>query len=95
LYKPRKVFWHLGIQRAIKDCLFGNAQWSRLRGQGRTAPMQYYTSAEAERLNNAVQGRLFHVDSSAYEIGFDNGQIFTNRVWSSGVVAIRQVSSIV
>jgi hypothetical protein len=91
MYKPRKVFWHLGLGNAIRDRFFGDKMWSRLRGCGREAPLQYYSSKEAERLNAAVGGKLFKADNSAYDIGFDSGQVYINRNWSTGVIAIRRV----
>jgi hypothetical protein len=86
---PRKVFWYFGIESVIRDRMFGDKQWSSLRGKGRQEPLQYYTSSEAKRVNLAVGGQLFHVDNSAYELGLDWGQVFINKTHSTGVVAIR------
>ena len=46
-------------------------------------------SAEFERLRQVLEGALEDPDTSLYEIGFDNGQMYAFRDWSSGILGIR------
>jgi hypothetical protein len=89
VYVPRKVFWYLGTKNVIRNFMFGNKEWSSLRGQGREDPLQYYTSREAKRLDKAVAGMPSSLANSAYEMGGDWGQVFVNKSHSTGVIALR------
>lgn len=49
----------------------------------------YYGAADAHRINGLTNGMLFDKNNSAYEIGFDFGQIFAYKNHSSGLLMLR------
>lgn len=49
------------------------------------------TRRAAARINEVTQGQLNNKDNSAYELGFDFGQIFAFKQHSFGLVVMRCV----
>lgn len=94
LLVPRKVFWEIGVDEAIKS-MFGDPEWNSLRGRNRGgAPLDFYNSPEAKRLNGATGGALLHPDNSAYELGMDFFQCFDFKQHSVGLLGMRCVFSL-
>ena len=85
------MFWDLGIENIIRNKMFKNPAWTALRGtqRGLGDKACWYGADDAVSINQACGGMLFHPDNSAYEIGFDFGQIFTFKNHSSGMFCIR------
>ena len=76
--------------------MFGNVNWCLLRSTGRAEKDSsgYYGAADAKRIDRHLQSmgsdvRLSDQCNSIYELGFDFGQMFTFKVHSSGIMAIR------
>ena len=70
--------------------MFGDTVWRQLRGTGRQdRTNQYYQSADARRLNDAVGGALSEESTLAYDLGFDFGQMFQFKTHSCGIVTVR------
>ena len=93
-YKPKKRFWYFGLGNVIKDRMFSDPTWCRLRGTGRDdedQPYDYWHSPEFACLNTATGNLLTDPDKSAstYDLGIDWGQPFEFRQWSSGYIAVR------
>ncbi len=89
---PRKKFWYFGLARIIGDVLFGNSVWCRLRRTCMHQPQSghdFRSSPEFARLDSVVSQKAGHPDSGLYQVGFDFGQMFTFRAWSSGIISIR------
>jgi hypothetical protein len=88
---PAKVFWYLGMAGTIKDHLFADPKWCDMRATARQTPHDFYSSAEAKRLDKMLGEQLSSPDNSAYELGFDFGQCFAFRQYSVGVLGFRCV----
>ncbi|KAK9906510.1 hypothetical protein WJX75_003063 [Coccomyxa subellipsoidea] len=87
--RPRKVFYFFGVKESIKK-LFAKPEWCALRGTGRdTSAAGFYGSREAQRLHDETGGRFSAPSSSAYELGFDYGQIFNFKTHSTGIMVLR------
>ncbi|DBA94640.1 TPA: hypothetical protein ACH3X1_002212 [Trebouxia sp. C0004] len=89
---PRKKFWYFGLARIIGDVLFGNSVWCGLRRICMHQPQSghdFRSSPEFARLDSGVSQKAGHPDSGLYQVGFDFGQMFTFRAWSSGIISIR------
>ena len=71
--------------------LFKNPAWCEHRGRGRDTSdaSTWYGAEDAKRINNMTGGQLFEADNSAYELGFDFGQVFTFKTHSAGIMCIR------
>ena len=103
VYKPKKRFWYFGLGNVVRDRMFTDPVWCKLRGTARAAdsgevmppgmPKDFWHSPEFVRLNGATDHILTNPDKSAsvYDIGIDWGQPFHFRQWSSGYIALRHV----
>ncbi|KAK9918436.1 hypothetical protein WJX75_004081 [Coccomyxa subellipsoidea] len=94
VYKPRKRFWYFGLANILRDRMFSDPTWCRLRGTGRNDPEQqydYWHSPDFQRVNEATGAKLTAEGTSAsvYDVGVDWGQPFHFKQWSSGYVALR------
>ena len=94
-YKPKKRFWYFGLANVLRNRMFSDPTWCKLRGTGREEegqPYDFWHSEEAARLDEATDN-IFTDDKersvSTYDLGIDWGQPFTFRTWSSGYVALR------
>lgn len=38
VYKPQKRFWYFGLANVLRDRMFSDPTWCRLRGTGRNDP---------------------------------------------------------
>ena len=84
-----QVFYFFGVKESIKK-LFAKPEWCALRGTGRdTSAAGFYGSREAQRLHDETGGRFSAPSSSAYELGFDYGQIFNFKTHSTGIMVLR------
>lgn len=93
-YKPQKRFWYFGLANVLRDRMFSDPTWCRLRGTGRDDPDQpydYWHSPEFQRVNAASGGKLTEEGTSAsvYDLGIDWGQPFGWKQHSSGYIALR------
>ena len=88
-----QYFYDFGVENIINGKLFGNPAWCALRGKGREpgSAESYYGAADAHRIDSKCGGMLNDPSNSAYEIGFDFGQIFSFKNHSSGLLCIRSV----
>jgi hypothetical protein len=88
--RPYRAYYDFGVEQIIRK-LFNNPTWCSLRGKDRDTASneQYYGAADAQRINKQFKGMLFDKDNSAYELGFDFGQIFTFKNHSSGLLMMR------
>lgn len=85
---PQNKFHYLGLKNVIDGRMFSDPVWCKLRGQS-ADPYGFKTLAEFERLRQVLEGALEDPDTSLYEIGFDNAQMYAFRDWSSGILGIR------
>lgn len=86
---PRKVFWEIPLEQVLNG-FFGDPEWSGKRGQGRTNyALDFYSSEEADRLNEATGGAVFNPNNSVYEVGIDWFQCFDFKQHSVGIAGIR------
>ena len=104
VYKPKKRFWYFGLGDVVRDRMFTDPVWCKLRGTARPAdahdamppemPEDFWHSSEFQRLDDATGNILTDPAKSAsvYDIGIDWGQPFHFRQWSSGFIALRRVS---
>ena len=93
-YKPKKRFWYFGLANVLRNRMFSDPTWCKLRGTGREEEGQshdFWHSEEAIRLDEATDYILGNDQKSVstYDLGLDWGQPFTFRTWSSGYVALR------
>ena len=79
IFVPQKRFWYFGLQHTIKQVMFADPVWCKLRGTERNLPQSFYTSEEFARLKLATGGVAAHADTSVYDIGFDYGQVSASR----------------
>lgn len=84
---PVKVMYWLGLGAVIRDMLFTNPEFCKLRGTGREE--YFYTSAEAARLHQQAKVSLQDPDTSVYEVGLDWGNVFVNKSHSTGFIMVR------
>lgn len=85
---PRKRFWHLGLQRA-GQLWMADPAWCALRGTGRAAAEDVYTSKLAEDIDEATGGAALKEENSFYELFFDFAQPFSFKQYSMGIIAAR------
>ena len=76
MYKPRKRFWYFGLANVIRDRMFSDPTWCKIRGTGRDEEDQehdYWHSEEFTRLDNATGNILTDPNKSAstYDLGID------------------------
>jgi len=87
---PQKRYWDFGLEGVIRNRCFADHEWCKLRGTCRNEfTGDFYSSAEAQRIDRCTGGALSNPDNSAYELGFDFGQMFGSKVHSSGVLGLR------
>ena len=103
MYKPKKRFWYFGLASLVRDKMFTDPVWCKLRGTARPAdsgeamppdtPRDFWHSPEFERLDRVTNKVLTTPGTSAsvYDLGIDWGQPFHFRTWSTGYIAIRRV----
>ncbi len=90
---PQKVFWSFDIQDVIADEMFGDPEFCRLRGSGRSDGQDYYNSEECKRLYKQAFGTEWEQQwrnrtMSIYDIGLDWFEPF-NKAYSVGIVTLR------
>lgn len=90
---PRKRFWHVGLRRVLAQ-LFADRDFVALRGTGRDAAGDLYTSTLAQEIDQATlrgDGGSVLRDgaNSCYELCADAGQVFTFRSHSVTLIGIR------
>jgi hypothetical protein len=83
-------FYYFPVEEVIKK-MFKNPAWCEARGRGRdtTDDSNWYGASDAHRINQITGGQLFDPNNSAYELGFDYGQVFTFKTHSAGIMCIR------
>ena len=71
--------------------MFLNPDWAALRGKERRTDdvAHWYGASDARRINTVCRGQLYHLDNSAYDLGFDFGQVFVFKNHSAGILCIR------
>lgn len=84
---PRKVFYWFGLANVIRDHLFTDPSFCRLRASGRHE--YFYPSEESKRLHQTAGCSPSDHKVSAYEVGLDWGQVFVNKVHSCGFIMVR------
>ena len=86
------MFYYFGLENAVRK-LFTDQQFCELRGgdRGCDKPDDFYGAAYARRINDQTNGELFRRQNSAYDIGFDFGQIFAFKQHSTGLQCLRCV----
>jgi hypothetical protein len=84
---PRKVMYYFGVGAVIRDRMFTDPSFCKHRTTGRHE--YFYTSQEAERLAAASGCDLNSREVSCYEVGLDWGQMFNNKVHSTGFLMLR------
>lgn len=90
---PRKRFWYFGLKFVIGVLLFGNPVWCRLRRKRKaTNGHDYRSSPEFARLDAFLGGIASQPHSGSYHLGFDFGNMFSFRVWSTGVIVLRYMT---
>lgn len=90
---PRKRFWHVGLRRVLAQ-LFADGNFVALRGTGRDAVGDLYTSTLAQQIDEATVREdggsvLRDGANSCYELCADAGQVFTFRSHSVTLIGIR------
>jgi len=83
----RKVFYWLGLANVIRDRLFTDPGFCRLRGSSRSE--YFYPSEESRRLHQSAGCSPTDLKVSVYEVGLDWGQVFVNKVHSCGFIMVR------
>ena len=81
------MFYYFGLENALRH-LFADPEWRKVRAKDR-ASAGFYTSKYAEKLDAATDNQFSLPGNSAYEIGFDNGQLFNFSQHSTGLMTIR------
>ncbi len=84
-------YYDFGVVNVIRT-LFKDPLFCSLRGKGRDdSPDDLYGSDCAKDINTRSAGKFFQVSSSAYEIGYDGGQMFAFKIHSTGMAFLRWV----
>ena len=85
-----QVYFEFGLDRLIRDQLFTSPEFCSARATSRdTTEAGYYGCADAHRINEETQGKLFNTNNSIYELAIDWGQVYTFAKWSSGLLMAR------
>lgn len=72
--------------------MFMDPRFCTFRGTGRdNNPDDFYGSRYAQDINAKTSGEFFEPDSSAYDLGFDFGEVFSFKKYSCGMLFIRCV----
>lgn len=93
-----KWYVDFGLPAVVRDCLFTNPTYCKLRTAPPCAPSEstpapeggFWESKEARRLDEWFGNRLIgNPNLCCLELGFDNGQVFTFKKWSTGFIVVR------
>ena len=84
-------FYDFGVENVVRG-MFMDPRFCSFRGEGRdNNPDDFYGSRYAQQINANTHGEFFEPDSSAYDLGFDFGEVFSFKKYSCGMLFIRCV----
>lgn len=85
---PRKVMHWFGLGNVIRDRLFTDPGFCKLR-RGNKREQYFYPSPEADRLHSKAKCSKDDRTIAVYEVGVDAGQMFVNKVHSCYFIMVR------